>query len=946
VGANDPVIININGGSDRNPDANYMRACSLNEIKFPTGGIHKYTLEPNIYSKEVHTIDNTSNVFNTGIVGYETSETIFQNSISFEVPANSQLVDILFEFRRAKNYTSSHGEISINGTTGTTIDLDDEEVKYYSQQFPVSSIHSGANTINIKAFHGQSTVTFVLRSNNVSYVNAIAGGLRVKQAEMVESSTSKLFNYSYNIHDSNSFQISSTSSGVIITEPLFVSTYMRKVSETQRQQFLTISPFPLIDLGTTQGGYVGYSEVEITENNGDNGSKIYYYSVKDLPDVKISQYGGFDETIRTLELQDPDHREYIKLTNGQKLKEPFTPLSSNDYKRGQIRKSLFLSKAKIPVSAEEFTYGYNMDTITGIKYIRRVERVYEFGAWIDKLIRIDFNIYKEIIGNSNVINKIETAYITNNNPIVKEYNFNYSKSPILLKESTELHGQKNIKTVYKYISDYDDIENFIALKLNNQYALPIKIEKLVNGNQVEGSIMKYNNFGFPLTLFKYFSESLQLPANHNPANLLPVTYSKYFTIQLDQDNHIIEQNKENDLRNSFLWDYNKLYQSAETKNATASGIAHTSFEADSKGNWTYTGTPATDATAPTGKKAFTIVNSTNNITKTGLSTTTTYIVSYWKKSGTIAVNGTTPTTGKTINGWTYYEHKVVNPSGGSITVSGTNGLIDELRLYPLTAQMTTYTYEPLIGMTSQCDANNNITYYEYDSFGRLSLVKDQDKNILKRYCYNYQGQTEACSVSNHSPQFITSSQQIIVKEKETKVITLSTEDEDGDYLNWTFSGLPNFISVQIHANGNSCTLTINPNWGDYADYNIQPKVDDDKGGSDAIQLLLTVLQMPVTGPTDDGTAPHKPAYITATYVNNSVLLNWENRAYNAEVIDIYRSNYLSGPYVLLTPNGTGSPNDTSYTDTAIESGKTYYYFLRVRNQYGYTTSTTLKIIIP
>jgi YD repeat-containing protein len=51
--------------------------------------------------------------------------------------------------------------------------------------------------------------------------------------------------------------------------------------------------------------------------------------------------------------------------------------------------------------------------------------------------------------------------------------------------------------------------------------------------------------------------------------------------------------------------------------------------------------------------------------------------------------------------------------------------------------MTTYTYEPLVGMTSQCDARNTITYYEYDALGRLTLVRDQDGNIIKTFKYNY-----------------------------------------------------------------------------------------------------------------------------------------------------------------------------------------------------------------
>lgn len=49
-----------------------------------------------------------------------------------------------------------------------------------------------------------------------------------------------------------------------------------------------------------------------------------------------------------------------------------------------------------------------------------------------------------------------------------------------------------------------------------------------------------------------------------------------------------------------------------------------------------------------------------------------------------------------------------------------------------------YTYDPHIGITSETDPSGKTVFYEYDSFGRLKLVKDQNGKILKQFNYQYQ----------------------------------------------------------------------------------------------------------------------------------------------------------------------------------------------------------------
>lgn len=56
------------------------------------------------------------------------------------------------------------------------------------------------------------------------------------------------------------------------------------------------------------------------------------------------------------------------------------------------------------------------------------------------------------------------------------------------------------------------------------------------------------------------------------------------------------------------------------------------------------------------------------------------------------------------------------------------------------ALITTYTYQPLVGMTSMTDPRGVTTTYEYDSFGRLAKVKDMNGKVIQSYDYHYQNQ--------------------------------------------------------------------------------------------------------------------------------------------------------------------------------------------------------------
>ncbi|MCT1526994.1 hypothetical protein [Sphingobacterium hotanense] len=66
-----------------------------------------------------------------------------------------------------------------------------------------------------------------------------------------------------------------------------------------------------------------------------------------------------------------------------------------------------------------------------------------------------------------------------------------------------------------------------------------------------------------------------------------------------------------------------------------------------------------------------------------------------------------------------------------------NSTIGSIRSALGKANVSTYTYTPLVGMRSMTDPRGITEYYEFDGFQRLKEVLDFDRNVLKEYQYHY-----------------------------------------------------------------------------------------------------------------------------------------------------------------------------------------------------------------
>ena len=185
-------------------------------------------------------------------------------------------------------------------------------------------------------------------------------------------------------------------------------------------------------------------------------------------------------------------------------------------------------------------------------------------------------------------------------------------------------------------------------------------------------------------------------------------------------------------RSAYLWDHGGSALIAEAANAVPSDIAYTSFEADGSGNWTI-GSTARSGGGLTGTRSYDI--SLGTITKGGLSAGTTYVISFWARSGAPIFSAGAPVAGRTKDGWTFYQKTFSGVTG--IQLSGT-GLVDEVTLRPANAYMKTYVHLPGVGVSCKVDENGYAEYYEYDSLGRLKFIRNGNGEIVRKIEYNYQ----------------------------------------------------------------------------------------------------------------------------------------------------------------------------------------------------------------
>ena len=780
-------------GGNRLPNSTFMQTFSLQQVTYPTGGKTVLTYQSNDYdytnssyngsggfqSLSLVPMDSIVNIVNHGTTsGTINLSTIFPLANNINNPSNLT-VKIAFRYQNNNDtlYRSPLGKIYFNftGPGGINIHQDINGATCLSPgsvcsiNIPLTLIDTGTfswsgyidasidtvtkfSEIHVDFQYQETQYNYNLLENN-SYISP-ASGLRIQNITNYTSTgapaSGKAYTYGYLQDKLGTGTPQQYSYGRLMSFPNYVR-YV-SISTSQEGWCTSLSLFSSSNTSLTsviQGNIVGYDQVtefDIDPVTGlDNGKTVYnYFNSADTPILvsgfglpgtlnmgnnlnglllskmtfannggaysKITETDSYYHTTNRIVYYSPKYI-YINGNNGFNGN-----LCAADTAVGWQTNACFYPSIKSERILSDSSYNYAYDQSNQLNYVLTVNRNY-----YDNPVHYQVTRSNTIDSKGNSLTthlKYPQDYVSGNSIIDSMIRRNMVSETIEKQDSLYYAGSQT-----GYITGAQ-LSLFRQVGSGSLPIVPDKIYKL--------------DIQSPVTNFQPFSFTLNT-TSMDSRNRLMASFDQYDAYNNMQQYTTTDQNPV-----SIIWDYSHVYPIAQAKNAVITDVAATSFEADGYGNWSpYTGviTNVTNAPfPPTGNRYYNLTTSAT-LSKSGLVSGNVYIVSYWSQNGSYSISGGTGSfiTGKTINGWTYYEHKITT-SSTTLTISGT-GTIDEVRLYPATALMTTYTYSPLVGMTTTCDPDNKVTYYFFDVFGRLKWVKDQDGNIIKTFQYHYLGGT-------------------------------------------------------------------------------------------------------------------------------------------------------------------------------------------------------------
>ncbi|MDX9928272.1 MAG: hypothetical protein RBS37_00290 [Bacteroidales bacterium] len=264
---------------------------------------------------------------------------------------------------------------------------------------------------------------------------------------------------------------------------------------------------------------------------------------------------------------------------------------------------------------------------------------------------------------------------------------------------------------FRYPFDYAGTVDVASTLVNNNIlARALDSRSYLNGHLTEAKTFSFTETGQPDYEYRYTGANDTISWASD--SLLQKGFTMELRIDYDTLGNPVKASTVNG-ENVTLWGYGNRYPIAEITGADTGQVFYTGFERN---------TSATRDASLSRTGEYYLILSGSYQCPAGLLPGNYIMTYYWRSSSS--------------SPWELITENIQLQQSQYASTNKTTGHIDDLRIYPPGSRITTYTWKPCLGKTSETDTNGTTVFYEYDSHGRLFRVLDNRGNIQRTILYN------------------------------------------------------------------------------------------------------------------------------------------------------------------------------------------------------------------
>lgn len=693
------IFLNVSEHADRETDPDLAKAGILTQINYPTGGhtkfsyeVHEYIyVDPTTFSEEVEhyqmasgamsTLNEPSPIVFTMDDDKPAYMDVYIPAFDGKISQNDQIPYVVFEDITSGEQSTYYGDpfSDINITNEYRLLTANHTYQIYARAYDTD----GDYTVTVEPY---IRITYDESTENPPETKK-AGGLRVTSIENYESSGQEPTTYTFEYEDAR--LISSLGFGVGK-----IKKRLKLYEETESMAAPCISNFAWTEvslngrvsdqLSSMAGSPVTYQKVIKYYGTPDSniGKTELLYDYQTAVPIPISSYhndGVIQDNWSTWKGGFLKNKREFKFQNDE-----YTLNKEELYTYGLVKSS----------SIDHFIMGWKEQPVGDcFEELSQSDPLYEY--WLDLLV---YGTSYSISSAAKVLlNKESISYEAGMNISTSQtYEYNVD----LLKPVTVSTGASNSDLIVsrtKYLGEYDDsASDFISvMKDEHMLSYPVETQTWVNEELVTSQVFEYANAGSAqepkIVPYRQYSVETDEPLSEVEvgedldstapyAVLFPnvALYELKSEVAFDEG-RLVEFQRVDNLESCQVWGYNNSLRVVQATNV-----------------------------------GYDILANALSATLSGMGyADMDELLDYVKSVDPIGMDE-----------WEQFNTTLRNQS----TLQG--------------AQVTTYSYNPMNGMTSQTDPNGRTIYYEYDDFGRLKSVRDNEGDLISEHTYHYQSSND------------------------------------------------------------------------------------------------------------------------------------------------------------------------------------------------------------